>query len=228
MNDDRAQVLNQIRASLKTAHLPSARATVPAREIAGQGDRAEMVANFQRDLEPLGGFSYVTTNEDETIALILKLLRDASVQEILSWDDADLPVRRVGQTLRENGYTRLDVRVPEDAEGRKNKLAELERAGAGITGALAGLADTGSLALVTQPTQTRLVSLLPPIHIALLPVSRLYPTMAAFFAAHPDVTQRGSNLIFVTGPSRTADIELTLTRGVHGPKFLHVLLLDWL
>ena len=228
MNDDRAQVLNQIRASLKTAHLPSARATVPAREIAGQGDRAEMVANFQRDLEPLGGFSYVTTNEDETIALILKLLRDASVQEILSWDDADLPVRRVGQTLRENGYTRLDVRVPEDAEGRKNKLAELERAGAGITGALAGLADTGSLALVTQPTQTRLVSLLPPMHIALLPVSRLYPTMAAFFAAHPDVTQRGSNLIFVTGPSRTADIELTLTRGVHGPKFLHVLLLDWL
>ena len=228
MNDDRAQVLNQIRASLKTAHLPSARATVPARAIAGQGDRAEMVANFQRDLEPLGGFSYVTTNEDETIALILKLLRDASVQEILSWDDADLPVRRVGQTLRENGYTRLDVRVPEDAEGRKNKLAELERAGAGITGALAGLADTGSLALVTQPTQTRLVSLLPPMHIALLPVSRLYPTMAAFFAAHPDVTQRGSNLIFVTGPSRTADIELTLTRGVHGPKFLHVLLLDWL
>ena len=228
MNDDRAQVLNQIRASLKTAHLPSARATVPAREIAGQGDRAEMVANFQRDLEPLGGFSYVTTNEDETIALILKLLRDASVQEILSWDDADLPVRRVGQTLRENGYTRLGARVPEDAEGRKNTLAELERAGAGITGALAGLADTGSLALVTQPTQTRLVSLLPPMHIALLPVSRLYPTMAAFFAAHPDVTQRGSNLIFVTGPSRTADIELTLTRGVHGPKFLHVLLLDWL
>ena len=228
MNDDRTQVLNQIRASLKTAHLPSARATVPARAIAGQGDRAEMVASFQRDLEPLGGFGYVTTNEDETIALILKLLRDASVQEILSWDDADLPVRRVGQTLRENGYTRLDVRVPEDAEGRKNKLAELERAGAGITGALAGLADTGSLALVTQPTQTRLVSLLPPMHIALLPVSRLYPTMAAFFAAHPDVTQRGSNLIFVTGPSRTADIELTLTRGVHGPKFLHVLLLDWL
>lgn len=227
MNDDREQVLNQIRLSLRTAHLPSARATVPSREIAEQGDRAEMAASFQRELEPLGGKSYVTTNDAETIELVLNLLRDGG-PEILRWDDADLPVRGLEQALRDNGYTSLDVRVPEDAAGRKTKLAELERASAGITGALAGLADTGSLALVTQSTQARLVSLLPPLHIALLPVSRLYPTMAAFFAAHPDVTQLGSNLVFVTGPSRTADIELTLTRGVHGPKFVHVILLDWL
>lgn len=225
MNDDREQVLNQIRLSLRSAHLPSARASVPPRAAAGQGDRAEMVASFQRELEPLGGKSYVTTNDAETIEVVLNLLREGG-QEILTWDDADLPVSGLGQALRDNGYTSLDVRVPEDAAGRKTKLAELERASAGITGALAGLADTGSLALVTQPTQARLVSLLPPLHVALLPVSRLYPTMAAFFAAHPDVTQQGSNLIFVTGPSRTADIELTLTRGVHGPKFVHVILLD--
>ncbi len=228
MKDDREQVLKQIRASLQVAHLPSARASVPPREIVGQGDRAEMRANFQRELEPLGGVSHVTTNEADTLALVLQIFHEANVQEILVWDDAALPVNGLGEALRANGYTRLSVDVPDDAEGRKKKLAELERAGAGITGALAGLADTGTLALVTQPTQARLISLLPPLHIALLPVSRLYPTMAAFFAAHPDVTQRGSNLIFVTGPSRTADIELTLTRGVHGPKFLHVILLDWL
>lgn len=228
MKDDRDQMLKQIRASLQSAYLPSARATVPPRDIAGQGDRAEMLASFQRELEPLGGTSAVATNEADAVALVLKILKDANAREILAWDDADLPVQGLGQALRAEGYTRLIVDVPRDDAGRKTKLAELERASAGVTGALAGLADTGTLALVTQPTQARLVSLLPPLHIALLPVSSLYPTMAAFFAAHPDITQRGSNLIFITGPSRTADIELTLTRGVHGPKFLRVILLEWL
>ena len=228
MKDDRTAVLQQIRASLRTAHLPSARATVPPRVMEGQGDRAEMVASFQRELEPLGGTSAIATNESEALALVLQFLRDANVREILAWEDADLPVQGLGEALRAEGYTRLIVDVPTDDAGRKTKLAELERAGAGLTGALAGLADTGTLALVTQPKQARLVSLLPPLHIALLPVSRLYPTMAAFFAALPDITRRGSNLIFITGPSRTADIELTLTRGVHGPKFLRVILLEWL
>jgi L-lactate dehydrogenase complex protein LldG len=228
MNDQRAQVLQQIRASLQSAHLPNARASIPPRAAVGQGDRAEMAARFQRELEPLGGTSYVTQNANETITLILNLLRDAGGQEILAWDDADLPVRGLGQALSENGYTRIASHVPANAEGRKAKLAELERAVVGITGAFAGLADTGTLALVSEPVRPRMNSLLPPTHVALLPTSRLYPTMAAFFAAHPDVTQRGSNLVFITGPSRTADIELTLTRGVHGPKFLHVILLDWL
>lgn len=228
MKDDRATVLQQIRASLRTAHLPSARATIPPRDVAGQGDRAEMLASFQRELEPLGGTSVVAPNESEAVALVLKFLREGGAREILAWEDADLPVQGLGHALRAEGYTRLLVDVPTDDAGRKTKLAELERAGAGITGALAGVADTGTLALVTQPKQARLVSLLPPLHIALLPVSRLYPTMAAFFAAHPDITQRGSNLIFITGPSRTADIELTLTRGVHGPKFLRVIFLEWL
>jgi L-lactate dehydrogenase complex protein LldG len=65
---------------------------------------------------------------------------------------------------------------------------------------------------------------LPPVHIAVLRVERLYSTLEAFFAAHPDAAEAGSNLVLITGPSRTADIEMTLTRGVHGPGEVHVLL----
>ncbi|GIL15051.1 MAG: hypothetical protein BroJett039_02240 [Chloroflexota bacterium] len=228
MNNERERMLRQLRAALPGAQLPAARATIPAREIATSDDRAAMTASFQREVDALGGNCAIAAHEAAAIALLLQWLREANAQQVLTWDDAALPLRGLGQTLSENGYTRIFARVSRDAAERKTELAALERADAGITGALAGLADSGALALVSQPMQARLVSLLPPMHIALLAASRLYPTMAAFFASQPDVTRRGSNLVFIAGPSRTADIEMTLTRGVHGPKFLRVLLLEWL
>ncbi|MBI4672362.1 MAG: lactate utilization protein [Chloroflexi bacterium] len=226
MSDDRHQVLSNIRASLQRAHLPDARANVPARAIAGQGTPEEMIASFERELEPLGATSRRAHNDTEAIELVLKWLGESGGNEVLTWGDADLPVRGLGEALRAAGYTRLEVQVPPDDAGRKAKLAELERATAGITSAYGALADSGSLVLLAGPTRSRLASLLPPTHIALLPASRLYADMAALFAAHPDLTRDASNLVFVTGPSRTADIELTLTRGVHGPKYLHVLVLE--
>ena len=56
--------------------------------------------------------------------------------------------------------------------------------------------------------------------------TRIYPTYAAFLAAHPDIVEEGSNLVLVTGPSRTADIEMTLTRGVHGPAEVITVLIE--
>ena len=66
------------------------------------------------------------------------------------------------------------------------------------------------------------MSLLPPVHVALVPVERLHATLGALFAAEPDLLRAAANVVFVTGPSRTADIEMTLTRGVHGPRIVHV------
>ena len=105
-------------------------------------------------------------------------------------------------------------------------LTELDDVRVGLTGAVAGLADTGSLVLVSGPGRGRIASLLPPLHIAMLRVSQLHPTYAAFLAAHPQIEDAGSNLVLITGPSRTADIEMTLTRGVHGPGEVHVVLID--
>ena len=76
--------------------------------------------------------------------------------------------------------------------------------------------------------RARAASLLPETHIVLLSADRLYPTMAAFFAAHAaqELTTAASNLVFITGPSRTADIERVLTIDVHGPERLIVLFVD--
>lgn len=101
----------------------------------------------------------------------------------------------------------------------------------GLTFAQAALLDSGSLALVAGPGRERAVSLLPPTHICLVPRSALAPDVSALpdlLRCHADVTgQLPSCLNLVTGPSSTADIELVLVRGVHGPGALEVLGLDW-
>jgi L-lactate dehydrogenase complex protein LldG len=94
----------------------------------------------------------------------------------------------------------------------------------GLTGANGALVDSGTLALVSGPGRGRLASLLPPVHIALVARNKLYPSLPAFLKTHPNVTAEGSNLILITGPSRTGDIEMTLTMGVHGPGEIHVII----
>jgi L-lactate dehydrogenase complex protein LldG len=98
----------------------------------------------------------------------------------------------------------------------------------GITAAAYGMADTGTLVVCSGPTGGRVESLLPPVHIALLPASRLVAGLPEVLAALGRDRQfdRSSAVTFITGPSRTADIELTLTIGVHGPKQLFIVLVN--
>ena len=96
----------------------------------------------------------------------------------------------------------------------------------GLTGADAGLAETGSVVLASGPGRSRLASLLVPVHVAVLHVDRLVNDVAVLLATRPDLVAAGSNLVAITGPSRTADIEHTLSRGVHGPGEVHVILYE--
>ena len=95
--------------------------------------------------------------------------------------------------------------------------------GAEISEAAYGLADTGSVVLAASPEEPRARSLLPDVHVSLLREDRILPGLAELFdALGGDLP---SALAIVTGPSRSADIEQTLTVGVHGPGEVHVVLL---
>jgi L-lactate dehydrogenase complex protein LldG len=98
----------------------------------------------------------------------------------------------------------------------------------GITSAQLAIAETGTLILESEKERHRLISLLPPIHIALVRSSGIVLTIAdALKQLRGDGQSAMSRAItFITGPSRTADIELTLTVGVHGPKELYVIVID--
>jgi L-lactate dehydrogenase complex protein LldG len=107
------------------------------------------------------------------------------------------------------------------------RAAQLE-AQAGLTAAQWGIAETGTLVLESARERHRLASLLAPLHVALLPAGRLLGTLDEALAAvrGPDGAPAARTITFVTGPSRTADIELELVVGVHGPRDLHVVLLE--
>jgi L-lactate dehydrogenase complex protein LldG len=151
-------------------------------------------------------------------------LRQHNAAQVISWQHEALDLAWLGDALPSAGVVLIDAHLPATAEGRKRRLAEIEDVKVGLTGALGGLADTGAIALVSGPGRSRLASLLPPVHIAVLPRAKLYPSLPAFLAANPAAAAQGSNLVLITGPSRTADIELTLTMGVHGPGEIHVII----
>jgi L-lactate utilization protein LutC len=110
--------------------------------------------------------------------------------------------------------------------GIEPEWTECSRADVGITGADYALADTGTLVLLSGAEESRLVSLLPPKHVAVLPVSRLIDSLDELFVRVPLPADATSSMVFITGPSRTADIEQILVRGVHGPGDVTVVLVD--
>lgn len=115
---------------------------------------------------------------------------------------------------------------------RERLRQDFVNADIGISGANAAIAETGTLMIVSNEGNGRLVTTLPPVHIALLGVEKIVPTMADATAILDVLPRSGtgqkitSYVSFITGPSRTADIELALAMGVHGPKEVHIVLLD--
>lgn len=93
----------------------------------------------------------------------------------------------------------------------------------GISNAQAGIAETGTLVLDSARERHRLVSLVPPVHIAIIKASAIVETLGEALALLRKDKEISPAITFITGPSRTADIELTLAIGVHGPQKLYVI-----
>lgn len=94
----------------------------------------------------------------------------------------------------------------------------------GLSGADVALAETGSVIVSSGPGKSRLATLLPPVHLAIVPTSILTSDILTWTAARQG--QPVANVVLVSGPSKTADIEQTLAIGVHGPKRFIVVLYD--
>jgi len=222
----REETLTRIRQSLQTGVLPAASLDHAPIVEAIEIDRAALIVSFVREAQAGGTEVFQPGTPDRAEETLIDLLKQAG-QQAITWSDEDLLVYHIRELLLRANVTRHVPNLAREPMLRRQRWQNLDGIRVGLTGALAGVADTGSIVIQSGAHQSRAASLLPETHIALLPADRLYPTMASFFVAHSpqELTAHSSNLVFITGPSRTADIEMIITRGVHGPKRLCVVLL---
>jgi L-lactate dehydrogenase complex protein LldG len=106
------------------------------------------------------------------------------------------------------------VAYTEPAETFKEALFEID---AGITGTRGAVADSGAVILWPTADEPRLLSLVPPVHVAVLDADKIYDSLDDMMAAENWAAGMPTNALLISGPSKTADIEFILVFGVHGP-----------
>jgi L-lactate dehydrogenase complex protein LldG len=202
----RLAILSRVRQAQVRAYLPEAKSGLPARLAYPDPDPAALLARLLEEFAQLGVEAHVEDSDAEARARVKELIAGKAV---LSWDASHLPYG-AGECLR--GET-----VFFGGDGKEDQ----GKADIGLTGCEAALAETGTLAMTSGPGRPRSASLMPLTHVVLIRRERIVQGMGGFFDRFRERADRDGEglpyLVFITGPSRTADIELSLTLGVHGP-----------
>lgn len=184
-----------------------------------------LLARFTEELTRLRGNVHAVTGDAGATEKVLALLTEYEVTHILAWDFQYIPVAGLQDALTAAG---IEISFPDlHDEFRAETGAHIKQAGAGVIGADAALATTGSLVVSTAPGKGRVPTVLPPVLIAVVTIDQLLPRVESWIAREralglPTV-RASSNIAFITGPSRTGDIEMQLVLGVHGPGIVHVI-----
>lgn len=184
----------------------------------------DLVTEFVEQLEAVDGVAHRAAETGDIADIVLGILRSYDAASFVAWDELAAPGLVDG--IESTGIVRLPTSLPDDPGERSTRQLAYMDLTAGITGATAGLSISGSLVLESGPGRPRMASLIPLVHIALLDTGRLHRSLSHYVDANPNAATASANLIVITGPSRTGDIEQHLNLGVHGPKHLHVVLFD--
>ena len=176
-------------------------------------DQAGLLDRFISEAEALNAVTHQPTGEAQAVQVILDILGEDKT--VLAWDWQSIPLSTLPAALE---AARISLASPQDPGVR-----------VGISGASAALAATGSLVLCSGKGQYRATSLLPPVHVAVITRHQIVPNLEVWIrqqrAASLPAFQQTSNVVIVSGPSRTADIAMELILGMHGPGELHILIL---
>lgn len=217
---DRDAFLARVRESLGRAERTEAPA--PYCPPPPSDDRVERLV---RELEAVGGVVHRAASPSVAREAIVRLLVERQARRIVRGATPLVAELDLDDALAAAGIE-VVVADLDDEDGRDALRAAAFAADAGVTSADYGVADTGTLALLARRGQGRTLSLLPPLHVAVLDARDVVGELAELFERVRAAGELPSALTLVTGPSRTGDIELVLTVGVHGPGELHLVVVD--
>jgi len=175
--------------------------------------RDSRVTEFIRHFENLAGKAFRVADAEAAGACVANLLENRTA------------IASNSPLLAQCGITSLPA-VRSGLRDLDQLRAACASAGVGITSADYALSTTGTLVMLSSQREARLISLLPPVHIAVIPASAILANLDELFTILPTPAQQTSAMVFITGPSRTADIEQILVRGVHGPGEIRVIIID--
>jgi len=216
------QSRDRIFARLNSAASASATDVQPESLPMVEYSRQEKIEKLKALMEAMRTEVHITS-EQEWLSLLEDILRQRNIKDLLYG-----PQSPIGEALQQKWQTSGDglpelVPYEDEIEKLKERVFKVE---AGITSTRGGIADTGALIMWSSIEEPRLLSLIPPIHIAVLRADTIYNSLLEVMQKENWAAGMPTNAFLISGPSKTADIELVLAFGVHGPKELIVLLID--
>ncbi len=182
---------------------------------------AQLTSLFRARAQAVNGVIHGPVTRYGAPRAVLAIAAGHEATSFMSWDD--LPASGVASTLQAAGLERVHHFVP--PEQRSEHQLSYATVDVGVTGVDAALAESGSLVLSHGTGRPRMASLVPEVHVALLEVSLIHHTLAHWAHENPRLAAETTNLVLVTGPSRTSDIEQQLNLGVHGPRHVHIVMI---
>ena len=233
----REQMLDRVGKALGRPNRGSMVTPLPSTDLAGVMPLLapeDYQAKFQAEWEKVAGVSYCVASMDELEAVFREILLRAETDAVtLSRNPILAELHIVDRITSLNKL--VTCWADDGGVTGASFLSDFTKAsfsaGVGITGVDFVLAESGTLVLSSATEGVQVASLAPPIHIALYRRNQLVGSLDEVLAKlpisnSPDRPTAGRSVVFVTGTSRTADIEQILIRGVHGPREAHAILVE--
>lgn len=221
MNTDaRKEILNRLKSSpAKSAPVRPDIGRLPEMDLSGEELIAKFIAGFQEQT----GIAYRVKGWDEVFDKLSEILKEEKVHKAICTSDD------VMRNLSNDGWAAIrncEITFSNHFNDKQEFKEAAFSSDAGITGVDYAVAETGTAVILHGENQPRLASLAPAVHIAIVPVSRIVPVYESVMQNIFGDNRPQGELTFITGPSMTADIQMTPFRGMHGPRKMYAVIID--
>jgi L-lactate dehydrogenase complex protein LldG len=216
------EILDRLKAAPQV-DIPPRPTVPPLSELAW--NQEERIEKFVETLTILGCTVHRAQDTEEVVSKLSDIARTEGLTKIVASEDDVVASLNLAEWGRSNN---IEVFTPREGQDREAfKRIVFEEVQAGVTGVDLAVAESGTLCLIHDERQPRLVSVAPIHHIAVVPVGRIRPVYESVTdKLFEDRERVPSHVTFISGPSMTADIQASLFKGMHGPKTVTVILLE--